>query len=157
MGGQQTAEPPNTTKTEEEYGSTGPRLRQSDGADGARFEHGALARREYNLLSLEATKGGPTNAGDGSSKDGHGALANGEGKDMEEEGDKTPQRALPAQESNGGETKARGPPEWSRALNACGRQGGEGGMDTPPRSARLQRAAGAQGGPTNTASQDPST
>ena len=79
MGGQQTAEPPDTTETAEEDGSVGPRPRQSDGADGARSEHGVLARREYDLLTLEATGGSPANAGFSGNEDGHGALANREG------------------------------------------------------------------------------
>ena len=96
MDGQRTEEPPGTTKMAEDNGSAGPQPRQSDGADGTRSEHGALVSREYNLLVLEATEGGPANEGSADSKDGHGALENREGTITEEEGDKTPQRALPA-------------------------------------------------------------
>ena len=127
------------TETAEEDGSTGPWPQQSHGADGARSEHGALARREYDLLALEATKGGPANSGAAGSKDGHGALANREGTETEEEGDKTPQCALPARENKGVEDEARGPPEWSCALNACSHQGGEGGGG-PPTQRRVPTA-----------------
>ena len=123
-GGQQTAEPPVPMETAEDDGSVGPWQEQSDGVDGARSENGALARHEYNLLASEATEGGPANAGAAGSEDGHGALENREGTETEEKGYETPQRALPAQETNGGDTEARGPSKWSRALNACGRQGG---------------------------------
>ena len=37
--------------------------RYYDGADGARPEHGVLARREYGLLALEDTAGDPAAAG----------------------------------------------------------------------------------------------
>ena len=75
MGRQRTAEPPDMAETAEEDGSAGPRPRQSDSADGARSENGALARREYDLLASEATEGVPANAGDAAEKDGHGSLA----------------------------------------------------------------------------------
>ena len=87
MGGQRTEEPTSTTDTAEDGGSAWPRPRKSDGADGARSEHVALARREYDLLALEATEGGPSNAGAAGSEDGHGDLANREGTETEEEGD----------------------------------------------------------------------
>ena len=87
MGGQRTEEPPGTTKTAVDDGSAGPCPQQYDGADGARSENGALARHEYNLLALEATEGGPSNAGAAGSEDGHGDLANREGTETEEEGD----------------------------------------------------------------------
>ena len=48
MGGQQTEEPLGTTEMGEDNGSTGTRLWQSHGANGARSEHGALVCREYN-------------------------------------------------------------------------------------------------------------
>ena len=122
-----------TGKTEmvEDDGRAGTWPRQSHGADGARSKHGALARREYDLLASEATEGGPANVGAASSKGGHGALANQEGTETEEEGDETLQRALQAQENNVEENEARGPPEQSRALNTCDRQGGEGGGGPP--------------------------
>ena len=104
MGGQRTAEPPNTTETAEEDGSAGTWPRQSDGANGARSEHGALARCEYNLLASEATEGGPDNSGAAGGEDGHGDLANRGGTETEEEEDETPQRALPSRENDGGET-----------------------------------------------------
>ena len=58
MGGERTAEPPDTMEPAEEDGSEGTRPAQSDGADGARSDHGALARREYDILVPEATEGG---------------------------------------------------------------------------------------------------
>ena len=119
MGGQRTEEPPDTTETAEDNGSAGSRLQQSDGADRTRSKHGALARREYDLLASEATEGGPDNTVANGSKEGHEAWANREGTEMEEEGEETPQRALPARDTNGGETKERGPPEQLCALNAC--------------------------------------
>ena len=72
MGGQRTEEPPDTTETAEDGGSVGPRPRQYDGANGARSEHGELARHEYDLLSSEATEGGLANAGGAGSEDVHG-------------------------------------------------------------------------------------
>ena len=93
----------------------GPRTRQSNSADGARSKHGAFARREYDLLASEVTDGGPANAGVSGSKVGHGALANREGTETEEEGDETLQRTLPTRETDGEETEARGPPKQSRA------------------------------------------
>ena len=67
----------------------GARPHKSAGSDGARSEHSALARHEYNLLVLEVTEGGPANARSASSEEGHGALTNREGTEMEEGGDKT--------------------------------------------------------------------
>ena len=87
MGGQRTAEAPDTTETAEEDGSAGPQPWQSDGADGARSEQGALVLHKYNLLSLEATEGGPANAGASGREGGHGALENREGTETEEGGD----------------------------------------------------------------------
>ena len=100
MGRQRTEELPGRVETAEDNSRAGPRPRQSHGTDGARHEQGALALREYDLLASEATKGGPANAGAAGSKDGHGALANREGTETEEEGDETPQSALPAQEGH---------------------------------------------------------
>ena len=90
MGGQRTEEPPATTEVSEEDGSAGPRPRQSDGADGARSNHGALVCRKYNILASEATEGGSANAGAAGSENVHGALANREGAETEEEGNETP-------------------------------------------------------------------
>ena len=147
MGGQWTAEPPGKeTKTAADGGSGGDLPRQSDGADGARSEHGSLARCEYDLLTSEATKGGPANAGGAVSEDGHGALVNREGTKTEEEGDETLQRALTARETNGGDTEARGPPKRLRALNACGLQGGEGGGGPPTQRRMPTLYSGGTGG-----------
>ena len=43
--------------TSEDDISAGPQPRQSVGANGTRSKHGALARREYNLLASEAIDG----------------------------------------------------------------------------------------------------
>ena len=43
-----------------------------DGADGARSEHGALTRREYNFLASEVTERGPASAGPVAGEDGRG-------------------------------------------------------------------------------------
>ena len=87
MGGDRTAEPPDTMELAEKDGSKGPRPAQSDGADGARSEHGALAHRKYNRLASEATEGGQANAGAVGGEDGHGDTDNREGVKTEEEGD----------------------------------------------------------------------
>ena len=79
MSGQRTAEPPMPMKTAEEDGSVGPRQEQYDSVNAARSEHDALARREYDLLALEATEGGSDNTGAAGVEDGHGALANQKG------------------------------------------------------------------------------
>ena len=110
MGGKRTAEPPGTTEMAADYSSAGPRPRQFDGANGARSKRGAFARRKYDLLVSEATEGGQANTGAAGGKDGYGALANREGMEMEEEGEETLQRALPARKTDRGETEARGPP-----------------------------------------------
>ena len=89
-------------ETAEEDGGEEPRPVQSDGADGARSEHGALVRRKYDILASEATEGGHASAGAAVGEDGHGASDNREGPGTAEEGDETPQRALPVQEPDEG-------------------------------------------------------
>ena len=155
-GKKRAAEPPATMETAEEDGSEGPRPAQSDGADGARSEHCALARCEYDIMALEATEGGQARAGAASREDGHGVSENREGTGTDEEGDETPQRALPARKTDRGHTKVRSPPERLCALNTCGRQGGEGGGG-PPTQKRASTACsgGTGGGGANTAAQDP--
>ena len=44
---------------------------------------------EYDLLVLEATEGGPANAGADGCEDGHGALATQKGAETEDEGEET--------------------------------------------------------------------
>ena len=132
-GGQRTADLPVRVETVENDGSAGPQQEQSDGVDGARSEHGALARRDLDILSSEAKERGQANVGAAGGEDGHGASVNQDGPGTEEEGNQTPQRALPAQEPYRVNTKARVPPEWSRVLNPCGRQGGGG---VPPTQQR---------------------
>ena len=80
------------------------------------------------------------------SEAGHGATASQYGTDAEEEGDETPQRALPAQIHNGGKDEAKLPPERLRALNVCGRQGGEGGGRTPTQKREPTARSGGTGG-----------
>ena len=116
----------------EDNGSAGPQKEQSDGVDSARSKRNTLAHHEYNILAPKATEGSQSNAGAANREDGYGTLANREGKGTEKEGDETPRRALPVQESDGGDTnrrdtEARVPPKRLRALNTCGHQGGEGG------------------------------
>ena len=82
------------TETTEDGGSVGPCPRKSDGANGARYEHSALARRKYNLLASKETEGFQANAGAAGSKDGHGAMANRVGTETEEEWDKNPHQQL---------------------------------------------------------------
>ena len=151
MGGQRAAELPNMAATPKEDGRAGPQPRQSDGADGARSEHGALARRKYKKLASEATEGGQANAGTAGVEDGHGASANRKVTGTEEEGDKTPQRALPAQNIDRGETEASPPPKRSRTLNASGLRGGGGHPAEHAHS--VQRGHGVR--PPNTSAQDP--
>ena len=92
-------------------------------------------------MASEATEGVPANTGAAGSEDGHGDLANQEGTKSEEEGDETLQRALPARENNGGETR-RGDP-----LNGCltcgAAKGGKEGGDSPPSGARPPPPEGA--------------
>ena len=73
MGGEQTAEPPDIMEPSEEDGSEGLRPAQSDGA---RSEHGALARCKYDRLALEKTEGGLANVGNVGREGGHGATEN---------------------------------------------------------------------------------
>ena len=137
----------------ENDGGEMPRPVQSDGAYGARSKHGALACREYDILSSEATEGGHANAGGVGREEGHGALENQEGSGTAEEWDKTSQCALPVQEPSRRHTEARAPPARLRALNACGRREEKGGRDPPPQRAPMARSGGMRGHP-NTAAQD---
>ena len=85
MGGLRTAEPPGTEReTAADDGSTGPLLRQSDSANSTRSEQGSLARREYDLLVLGATEGGPANAGGAGSEARYGDMGDQEGTEAEE-------------------------------------------------------------------------
>ena len=157
MGSPRTAEPPGAEReTAADNGRTGARPQQSYGADGARSKHGALARRRYDLLELEATEGGRANAGANGSEAGHGDTGDREGTEADDEGEghENLQRALPKRGHNRGKEEARGSPKRSCMINACGRQGGEGG-DPPPSSARPRRAGGAQGGTSEHSSAGP--
>ena len=73
MGRQRTEYPPGTMYMAEDNDSLGPWPRKSDGADGARSKHGALACRKYDLLASEATERLLANAGAVGSENGHGA------------------------------------------------------------------------------------
>ena len=128
----QTAAPSATMETTAEDGDEGPRPEHFDGADGARTENGMHLRREYENMASEATERGQASTGAAAGEDGHGAMETSAGTRRAKEGDENPQRALPAQDPDGGETKARGPPERSRALNASGYRGGGGGPNGTP-------------------------
>ena len=101
-------EPTAKMETEEDDGSEG---LCSEHYDGARSKHIALACREYNIMALEATEGGHASVGATNGEDSHGASEEREEPRMVEEGDETPQQALPAQETSGGITEARAPPQ----------------------------------------------
>ena len=122
MGGPRTAEPTGPQQgTAADDGSTEDQPRHTSGTNGARPEYGALARRKYGLLALAGTAVDQVDAGDTGRKAGHGATADQDGKEPEEEGDKTLQRTLPARGNDGVGDIARGPPERLCTLNACGR------------------------------------
>ena len=95
-GGNRTAEPPGPMETAEDNGSAGHWQEQSDDVDGARSENSTLVRCKYDKLALEATEGGQSNAGAAGGEDDHGESVDQERRGTEEEGDKTPQRTLPA-------------------------------------------------------------
>ena len=88
MGGPRTAALPRPHRgTAAEESSVGIPTRYTDGTDGARPEHGALARHEYGLLALTGTAVDPADAGDPGSADGHeatGEQAGQDGKETEE-------------------------------------------------------------------------
>ena len=71
-------------------------------------------------------EGGHANARAAGGEDSHGVLANLERIGTEKKGDKTPQRTLPAQEPDRGQTEARPPLKQLRTLNVWGRLGEEG-------------------------------
>ena len=74
-----------------------------DGAYGARSEHGALARREYDLLASEMSERGPASAGPAAREDGHGATNHSAGRTREEGEDENPRCASSEQAPNGRE------------------------------------------------------
>ena len=129
---------------EDEVGKE-PRPDHSNGANGARSDHGALARRKYNILASETAEGYQSSAEAADGEDGHGASEEREGPRTAGEGDKNPQHALPAHETSGGQIEARGPTERSRALNASGRRGGEGAPHPAAHANSSQRGYGGGG------------
>ena len=119
MGRLRTADPLRTQRdTAADDGRMENLQRYTAGTNGAMLKHGMLARREYGLLTPAGTAVDPADAGDPGSEAGHGATADQDGREPEEEGGETQQRALPAHNNTGIGDKARGPPEWSRVLNA---------------------------------------
>ena len=112
-------------------GGAGHPLEHFDRADGARSKHGALARREYDNMALEASERGPASAGPSVGEEGHRATNHSAGQIWKEEGDENPKCASSAQETDGREMETRGPPERLRVPNASGRRGGGGGGGTP--------------------------
>ena len=134
--------------TAADNGSSGTPTRHTSGTDVARPEHGALARREYGLLSPTGMAVDPADAGELGNKDGHESTRGTAGhyRRETEEGDETRQRTLPARIMQGSNDKGRIPPVLLRALNACGFQGGGAGGDPPPSSARPRRVARNGGG-----------
>ena len=147
--GEDTAAPPSALRRTAEGGRGGIKQvstqRNSDGTNGARPKHGALARRKYGLLVPAGTVVDPYNVGDPGSEAGHGATEDQDGRELEEEGDKTQQRALPVRGNNGIGDEARGPPPNSRARLMCAsaKGGGEEG-DPPPSSVYPRRAVGSR-------------
>ena len=97
-------------ETETGDGSKGTRPEHFDSADGARTENGMNLRRKYDNVASEATERGQARAGGADGEDGNGASETSEGPRRAEKGDETPQCALPAQESDEGETEASLPP-----------------------------------------------
>ena len=108
-------------------GGEGPRPEHFDGADGARTENDKHLHRKYDNVASEATERGQDSAGGDAGEDVHGSTKTSAGQTRAEEGGENPQRALTAQEPNGGETEKSPPPKQSRALNTSGLRGGEGG------------------------------
>ena len=101
IGGPRTAEPPHPQRGEvADDGSKETPTRHSSGTDGAMPEHSALPRRKYSFLTPAGMVVDPANAGDPGSKASHGATVDQYGRDPEEEGDETQQRALPARGNN---------------------------------------------------------
>ena len=116
--------------------------RHSDGADGARPEHGVLVRCEYNLLAPKDPAGNPATAepqGRGDSPKYTKETGQTYGRDMGT-GEQNGQRTLLACIQTEDKDEERGSPERQRAINACSHQGGEGG-DPPPSITLFLRAA----------------
>ena len=80
-----------------------------DSADGARTENGMHPRREYKIVASEVTVRGQASKGAADREVGHGAMKTRAGQRKAEEGEENPQRTLPAQQHDGGETEARAP------------------------------------------------
>ena len=97
MGGPRTEEPPRAqqaTVADDISAETPPRHTAS--TDSARTKHRALTRRKYGFLVPAGTVFNPANVGYTGSKAGHGATADQDGREPEEERDEILQRALPA-------------------------------------------------------------
>ena len=101
-------------------GSAETSLRHTAGTDGARPKHGALAHREYGLLAPAGTAVDPADTGDPSSKTGHGATGGQDGREPEEEGDETQQRAAITES----DTRQGDPPNGRMRLTRAADKGG---------------------------------
>ena len=95
------SETPSTMEAAEDNVSKGAQPAQFDGADTARSKHGALARREYDNMALEASERGQASAGPAAGENGHGYMEHSAVRIRAEAEDKKPQRARPEQEPNG--------------------------------------------------------
>ena len=115
MGGPRTAEPSRPQQgMAADGGSVETLTRHNAGTDGARPKHSALARRGYSLLAPAGTEVAPADVGNPGSEAGHGSTGDQDGREPEEEGDETRQRALPVRGNYGIGDEARGPPLGGR-------------------------------------------
>ena len=144
-----TAPPPCPSDTAAEKDSTGPLLRQSDGADGARSKNGMRPRREYNLLALEVPEGGQANAWPSTRGDSRGSTRETSelGRSETPTEAETRQRALQARgwQEDGG--KQQSPLTGRVRLMRAAYQGGKEGGEPSPRSMRQRRATRGRRGP----------
>ena len=121
--------------------------RHPDGADGARPEHGALARRKYSLLAPKEPEGNPATAepqgSGGRSKDTTGKG----GTDRRETGmgKRNGQRAILTCGQLEDKDEERGLPEQQCALNTCIHQVEEGGGPPTHQRTLTARIQGMEG------------
>ena len=94
MGGPRTAEPPRPHRgTEADNGSAETLPSHTASTNGARPKHSALARRKYVLLAPAGTAVNPSDVGDSGSETVHRDTEDQDGREPEEEGGETQQRA----------------------------------------------------------------
>ena len=110
----------------------------TNGADGSRPEHGALARHKYGLLMPEDL------ADDPAAKDPQVSRDIPEEKDTRTR-ERSGQRALLACVHTEDKVDKQGPPKRQRALDASSHQGGEGGVTPTQRRALPARGQGIEG------------